>query len=359
MQFNSSYFSRLALAIVTVFLLTACDSETSSDKTNALIRPAKLLDVGQIRSDDFLSYPAVIGAQQLSVLSFEVSGTLKEMLVVESQEIQQGDVLAKLDKRDLQIKLKAAKSQFDNANAEYQRAVRLMKEDAISRSVLEQRKSQRDVSQSQLESAEKAVQDSVLVAPHAGNVAKISIQKQQAVQAGEPAISILGSGGLEASINMPASILALAQEADESELNTYLIFDVAADRRIPVQFKEASLEADTSSQTYEITFTFDPVDGLNILPGMNATIWLKNPTNLAAGSVEASVPLTAVMTDGDQKYVWVVNRESMVVTRRNVTLEEGVGVELNVSSGLEVGETIVAAGVSSLSEGMKVRPWSK
>ena len=32
---------------------------------------------------------------------------------------------------------------------------------------------------------------------------------------------------------------------------------------------------------------------------------------------------------------------------------------LNVTSGLDLGETIVEAGVSSLSEGMKVRPWSK
>ncbi len=361
MQIKSSYLSRLALVTVTVFLLTACDSETptSDNKIDSLIRPAKLLEVGQIKSDDFLNYPAVIRSQQLSALSFEVSGTLKELLVVEAQEVQQGDVLANLDQRDLQTKLKSARSQFDNANAEYQRAVRLMKEDAISRSVLEQRKSQRDVNKAQLESAEKAVQDSVLVAPYAGNIAKISIQEQQAVQAGEPAISIFGDGGLEASINIPSSIMAVARKGKASESSAYLILDVAADRRIPVQFKEASLEADTTSQTYEITFTFDAIDGLNILPGMNATVWFKNPSKLAAGSVEARIPLTALMTDGDQKYVWVVSRESMAVTRRNVTLEEGVGVDLNVSSGLEVGETIVAAGVSSLSEGMKVRPWSK
>ncbi|NOZ54682.1 MAG: efflux RND transporter periplasmic adaptor subunit [Gammaproteobacteria bacterium] len=361
MQIKSFYFGPLALTIITVFLLTACDSKTptSENKTDSLIRPAKLLEVGHRKSDDYLSYPAVIKSQQLSVLSFTVSGTLKELLVVEAQKVQQGDILAKLGQQDLQTKLKSARSQFDNANAEYQRAVRLMEGDAISRSDLEQRLSERDVKKAQLESAEKAVQDAVLIAPYAGNIAKISIQTQQAVQAGEPAISILGSGGLEASINLPSSILALAQKEDNSVSSSYLILDVAADRRIPVQFKEASLEADTASQTYEITFTFDAVDGLNIFPGMNATVWFKDPSTLAAGSLEASVPLTALMTDGDQKYVWVVDLQSMVVTRRNVTLEEGVGLELNVSSGLEVGETIVAAGVASLSEGMKIRPWSK
>lgn len=361
MQIGSTYLSRLALATVMMFLLAACDSgtSTSDNKTNSLIRPAKLLVVGRTESEDVLSFPAVIRSQQLSTLSFEVSGTLKELLVVEAQQIQQGDVLAKLDHRDLQTKLKSARSQFDNANAEYQRAVRLMEEDAISRSLLEQRKSQRDVNQSQFESAEKALQDSVLVAPYSGYIAKISVQKQQAVLAGEPAISILGVGGLEASINLPSRIMAVARAGGNSDVSPYLVLEVAADRRIPIQFKEASLEADTTSQTYEITFTFDAVDGLNILPGMNATVWFKNPEKWAGGSVEVTVPLTALMTDGGQQYVWVVNSDSMVVTRRNVTLEEGVGADLRVSSGLEPGETIVAAGVSSLSEGMKVRPWFK
>ncbi len=41
------------------------------------------------------------------------------------------------------------------------------------------------------------------------------------------------------------------------------------------------------------------------------------------------------------------------------TVENGIGANLNVSSGLELGETIVAAGVASLSGGQKVRPWTK
>lgn len=65
------------------------------------------------------------------------------------------------------------------------------------------------------------------------------------------------------------------------------------------------------------------------------------------------------MNDSDQKYVWMANRESMIVTRRNIAVEDGVGASLNVSRGLELGETSVAAGVSTLSEGMKVRLWLK
>jgi len=351
-----------SFSIILAFLfLVACDSESPlpENKTATLIRPAKLIEIGQTISDNLLNYPAVIKSQQLSTLSFEVAGVVKELLVVEAQRVKQGDVLARLDQRDLQAKLKSARAQFDNTDAEYQRAVRLIKEDAISRSELEQRKSKRDVNRAQFETAEKAFQDSVLVAPYAGNIARVSIRKHQAIQAGEPAIEILGTGGLEAAINLPASIMAKAKEQKGPKTDSYLILSAAPERRIPILFKEATLDADVASQTYEVTFSFTAPEDLNILPGMNATIWFKDPGESVSKISKVSVPLTAIATDDDQKYVWVVDRETMIVSRRNITVEDGVGANLNVSSGLESGETIVAAGISFLSERMKVRPWSK
>jgi len=357
----SSTMHSLSLTIFLLFLLAACGSESSAPgkKTEAMARPAKLFEIGQTENDDYLNFPAVIKSQQLTELSFEVSGVVKELFVVEAQKVKQGEVLARLDQRDLQTKLKSARAQYDNAEEEYQRAARLIKEDAIPLSELEQRKSQRDVNKAQLETAEKALQDSVLVAPYAGNVARVSIKKQQAIKVGEPAIEILGAGGLEASINLPSSIIARAKAQKGSKNHTYLTLSVAPDRRIPAQFKEVTLDADVASQTYEVTFSFNAPEDLNILPGMNATIWFKDPSKRKPKGSKVSVPLTAIVAQGEQKYVWVVNRESMAVTRRNITVEDGIGAYLNISSGLELGETIVAAGVSSLSEGMKVRPWTK
>jgi len=344
-----------------LFFLVACNSESPPPEkiTEAMIRPVKFAEIALANSDDYLNYPAVIKSKQLSSLSFEATGVVRDILVVEAQKVKRGEVLAKLDQRDLKAKLKSVRAQFENAEAEYRRAVKLIKEDAISRSELEQRKSERDVNKAQFETAKKALSGSLLVAPYSGNIARISIQKQQAIQAGESAIVILGTGGLESSINLPASMIARATDQQSERAPSYLTLNVAPDRKIPIQFKEATLDADTASQTYEVTFMFDSPNDLNVLPGMNATIWFKDPSKPISKTLRVSVPITAIVTDGDQKYVWVVDRESMVVTRRDITVEDGVGADLNVLEGLEMGETIVAAGVSSLSEGMKVRPWSK
>ncbi len=360
MQIKLPYFRQLSLSLFTAFLLTACDAKApiSQTQTEPEVRLAKLFTVTLSTSNDFLNYPAVINSQKLSKLSFEVGGVLKELMVVEAQKVKKGEILAKLDQEDLQAKLKSAQSQYKNSDTEYKRALRLIKEDAISKSKFEERKSKRDVSKSSLEIAQKALKNSLLIAPYDGSISKVSIKKQQIVQAGESAIDILGKGGMEAKINLPSSIIAKSKAQKEHATDSYIILDASPDLHIPILFKEASLEADASSQTYEVTFTFDAPNDLIILPGMNAVVWFKDPS-IGTTAKKITAPLTAIASDGDKKYVWVVDKNSMSVSKKSVVIESDVGTNVSILNGLEEGDTIVSAGVSFLSEGIKVTPWSK
>lgn len=361
---RKTHLCRLSPLILTI-LLTACDSQPEQAKnspksqTEVQVRPVKLQSVGVNETDTYLNYPATITSTNLNELSFEVGGVVKEVFVVEAQQVTKGDILAKLDSRDLLAKLNSAQAKYDNTNSEFERALRLMKEDAISKSELDKRRSNNNVNKAALDSALKAVEDVNLIAPYSGNVAEVFINTQQAVSAGETAIKVLGNGLMEASMNLPASIMAKALKNEHTNDNAYLVFSFADETRIPVNFKEANLNADSSSQTYRITFTFTAPKNLNILPGMNASIWFKKPTLSAKSLSQVAIPLTAVAIDGEQKFVWVVDQNTMQVSKRIITLEDAVGENLLVKSGLVSGEVIVIAGVSSLSSGMKVRAWSK
>ncbi len=350
-----------AIFCLVTFFLSACDSESTQENSveEKPAKPAKLLTVGQLAQDDYLNFPAVIQSTQSSALAFQVGGVLQAVLVVEAQAIEKGQVLARLDQRDYLAKLQSAEAQFKNAETEYQRAERLIKEQAISRSILEQRKSQYDVSKAQLDTAQKALEDTVLIAPFSGNVSTVSIEDLENVQAGEAVITVLGNGGLEAKAALPSNIVARAQKDNEQSNSAYVILDADKELRIPAKFKSVVLEADSASQTFEVVFAFEAPDNLNVLPGMNATLWFKNPDRSQSGIKAISVPLAAISTDGDEKFVWVVDSSSMIVSKRKVVIQPGVGSHLNILSGLQAEETIVAAGVSQLSEGMKVRPWSK
>ncbi len=80
----------------------------------------------------------------------------------------------------------------------------------------------------------------MLIAPFSGAISKVSIKKQQIIQPGESAITILGKQGLEAKINLPSSILAKGSRQEKPATDSYLVLDAAPDRQISDLFKEAS-----------------------------------------------------------------------------------------------------------------------
>lgn len=345
-----------AIAALCFTLVTACDKEATDSVVEPAVRPAKLLTIQNSSNQRSLRYPAVIGAAQSSDLTFQVGGLLQELRVNETQQVKQNEIIAKLDQRDFKSKLDSAKAQFDNAETEYQRAVRLVKEDAIAKSVLEQRKSQRDIAKAQFDTANKALNDTVLRAPFDGVIAKVSVKKLETIQPGQKIASLISAGTLEATINLPANVIVTA--SSRTDKGAFVVLEAAPENRIPAKYKEAVLEADAVSQTYAVTFAFEPPKDLIVLPGMNATVVLTSSSKESALSNAVGVPLDAIMSEGGQQYLWIVDSDTMQVSKRNIEIQEGIGETLMVTEGLTAGETIVAAGAAYLAEGMKVRPWA-
>ncbi len=346
-----------------LILLTSCGNRDGEQTREAAVRPVKLITLSGASDLQVAKYPAVLDAAQLSELSFQIGGLIADIAVVDSQQVQTGDEIARLDQRDFRSQVTSARAQFENAEEEYQRAVRLSQADAIARSVLEQRKSQRDVARSQLDTAEKALGDTVIRAPFTGVIAQVPVKKNQTISAGQIVATLIGTtnldgaGIVEATVNVPASVIARSQESEGR--TAYVILDAAPEKRIEATYKSASLLADSTSQTYAVTFTFDPPGDLIILPGMHATLELSSARRITdSDALRISVPLSAILSDGTSRYVWIVDQDSMTVSKRAVTISDGIGESAVVTEGLALGEMIATAGASYLAEGMQVRPWS-
>lgn len=339
-------------------LLTACGGEAAEETEAPTKRPVKLIEVSDANARMDLRYPAVIGASERTELSFQVGGLILELPFSEAQDVAQGAVIARLDQRDFESNVNSARASFTNAEDEYQRALRLVEQGAIAQSVLEQRKTQRDVAQAQLESAEKALEDSVLRAPFAGTVASVPVREQQTVSPGTPIATLINVTSLDATINMPASIVARIPASDTPERRpATVLLEAAPERAIEAAFKEADLVADATSQTYEVTFTFAAPEDMIVLPGMNATVVL-NTEGLGTGAASAlGVPLAAVQSDGDGQFVWRFDAGTGRVSRQGVQIQPGIGETVQITAGLSPGDQIVGAGGAYLSEGVEVIPW--
>lgn len=342
---------------VALTALAGCSgsSDTSADQPPTP-RPAKLVEVEAATNQRDLSFPAVIQAAQTAELTFQVAGEIREINVLEGDEVSAGKIVAKLDQRDALNRLAQAKAEFDNATTEFERAERLAAEDAISRSVLETRRTQRDVADAAYRTAQKAVSDTVLKAPFEGVISTVSGRQFQNVQAKE-SIAVLQSEEVEAVINIPGTIIARIPQLEPVGVRVKL--DAAPDAEIVAQFKEASGEADPSTQTYEISFSFIPPEDLFILPGMTATVessfLFNGADDLVAEGI--AVPLSAILAEGDETFIWLVDETTMKISKRRVIAQSDAGDYVTVTDGLDGGETIVAAGVSFFHDGMTVRRW--
>ena len=348
--------TKFLITCIAFVIFTGCaDSEETLSARKA--RPAKLVSVQAASNRRDLSFPAIIRASQSAELTFQVSGEVRKLDVIEGMEVEKGTVIAQLDQRDAQNGLAQVQAEYENAEAEYRRAEQLIGRGGISQSDLESRKTRRDVARVSRDVAEKALSDTVLRAPFSGGISRVYVEQFQNVQSKEP-VAVLQSHKTEAIVNIPGTIVARSLQFEP--IDTSVVLDAAPEVEIPAEFREASGQADPDTQTYQLSFTFDPPEDLLILPGMTATL----KTTLAMNGVKdmipdgIAVPLASILAEGGQTYVWVVDENTMAVARREVVVGPEPGAMVTVVDGLSGGETIVAAGVSFLHEGTVVRAWA-
>ena len=350
---KQSSFALLALSLA---ILSGCGSNSDAPEETVRSKPAKLVVAESATRQRDLSFPAVVRAIESADLTFQVAGEILELNVLEGQVVERGDVIARLNQRDNQNRVAQAQAEYDNAVAEFRRAERLAEQDAISRSVLQTRRTTRDIAEASLDSAKKSLADTVLRAPFDGSISQVSARRFQNIQAKE-SIATIQTQEVEAVVNVPGTIIARIPQLDPIGVSVRL--DSAPDRPIQAEFREAAGSADPETQTYEVAFSFTPPEELFTLPGMTATVAMNIDFSGASDIFPdgVSVPLTAILVEADKTYVWVVDPERSVISKREVTMMSAGGQVVTIVDGLQGGETVIAAGVTFFNEGTTVTPW--
>jgi RND family efflux transporter MFP subunit len=148
-------------------------------------------------------------------------------------------------------------------------------------------------------------------------------------------------------------------QSDEKPIPTFVYFSDNPQKRYPIKFREVSTQADDKTQTFEVTYTMDEIEGATILPGMTATV-IADLSSLSGEEIIHSVPSSAIV--GDYKLdptAWVIDEATMTVKPRPVKVGRMMGDRIEIFEGLESGERIVTAGTPFLTEGMKVIPMAE
>ena len=353
---------KIALAgCAACWLLAGCSKEEPVVESKAP-RPVKTIVLEASGAAGMRQYPGRVRAASRADLSFEVSGKLVELPVREGQVVQEGDLIARLDDRDLSANLQSAQAEADNAAANFERGAKLVKDGFISKTDFDTLTSKRDVTAAELIKAKKAVDDTRLLAPFEGRVASRLVENFQDVQAKEPIVRLQDVEQLEIVVDVPENRAIRIQEQDRGQGKVHAVFEAAPGREFPLTLKEYSTEANPETQTFEVVLTMPQPQGLLILPGMTAMVWAEPARGDDTTSADAfMIPAVALFADEVGKsYVWVVDTQSNTVSRRAVVTGDLSGTaSILVTGGLKAGEMIAVSAVSRLREGMAIRPVDK
>jgi RND family efflux transporter MFP subunit len=327
------------------------------------LRSVKVLEIQDTGAAKMIEFPGQINAVQKSWKAFEVSGRVIERFVKEGENIKKGQLLARLDPRDYQYVYDSAKAQHEAALQVAKRITELSEKRAVSRQELDL--AQRDLRKAtaQLQQAQKALDDTKLIADFDGRVAQLLIDDFTNVVAKENVMLIQDNSLLEIVVNVPESAVALPIEGETTaekvkRTKPEVILSVWPDKSYPAVYREASERPDPATRTYQVKLTFSPDEKDRVRPGMTAKIRAYIPANTTPGLEGFPVPVHALVSKEEGvSFVWKIDTDTMKASKTAVTLGSTVDETTVVKGDLKNGDVIIVSGVHQLQNGQKVKPW--
>lgn len=283
-------------------------------------------------------------------------GQVVSVLVDAGQWVRQGQVMAVID-RSVQIQqqssqaaqIKVARANADLAEANLQRALKLVDKGFVSKADIDRLRAQRDsaVAQVSVAGAQLGVLQAQsrrlnVVAPAAGLVLERRVEPGQIVSGGSGTLFRLAKGG-------EMELRAQLGETDLAALAPGITADVmpvGAEKVFVGQVWQVSpvIDPATRQGTARIALAYAP----ELRPGGFASVTIKSGTMVAS-----VLPESAILSDAQGSYVYVVSKDNKAerrpvkqgqITAQGIVIIEGLNgserVVLRAGGFLQPGETI-------------------
>lgn len=349
---------RMLPLLLGVAMLVSCETEEVVP-VESPPRPIKIYRLEGQQGTTRPDYPGRIKAVKVVELAFEVEGRIIDWNVNEGQRVKKGEILSRLDPRDYQAQAEAARARLRLADAEYRRESKLFASGSGTQRDLDVATRSRDVSRADLRISQKALEDTRLRATFDGVIARKLVTDFRNVAARESVLLLQDESVMEVVVDVPErDLVSRSDRGTLEEFNERAkpVVELSAlpGKQFPVELAELASAADPNTRTFRATFSMKKPEGVGVLAGMTAKLILTGMRTTAAD--DFLLPVEAVLADSEEKpYVWLVDQESMTVSKLPIEVGEITGDRIVVEEGLEGGQAIAMSGVHLLDEGTVVK----
>jgi RND family efflux transporter MFP subunit len=308
-----------------------------------------------------ISFTGTLKAASSAVIKAKVPGELVLLAVREGEAVNAGQVVARIDDAEYKARVAQARNTFEAARAQADIAQRtfdnnraLVDKEFISRTALdtsqnalESAKANAAAARAALDLAEKALADTVLRSPIAGQVAQRAAQQGEKLGTDARIVEVVDLRSLEVEAAVPTSDIGRVRVGQTARLRVDGI-----DELLAASVARINPSAAANSRSVSVYLRLERLHA-----GLRQGMFAQGVLNTGAQQPVLALPSDAVRTDQPRPYAFVLAGQR--IERRVLELggEGQIGADswVEVRSGLAAGDKVVRASAGRLQEGAAAR----
>lgn len=306
---------------------------------NSVIYP---LELSAIR--DRINLPGTIEPWKSLELLARIDGFVTEVLVEEGDEVEKGQILARIDDDDYEIASQRATAAYTLAKANYERDKKVYDKGVIPKAQLDTTKTAMLTAKADLDDAKLRLSRCTIKAPINGIIRRLDAEEGLLLSIADPVAQILKIDKVKAIIGIPESDVSAVRNLEEIDVTIQ-----ALDNRVITAKKHfLSSSPQTTARLYTMELEIDNTTR-DILPGMfiRADIVKQEITDTI------TIPFYSVITRNDEQFVFI--EKDGVAQKRDIKLGIMENWMVQIISGLKVGERLVIEGHRDIENGQKIK----
>lgn len=284
-------------------------------------------------------------ARESVVISANVTERVKALHFRDGQTVQQGQVLAELALSEETADLAQARARLKEAELQLERVRQLADRGYATRASLDQRIAERDAARATVESIQARIEDRIIRAPFTGIAGLRNVSPGLIVTAGTPLVEISDISTIKLDFTIPEAYLSQVDVGQEVQARVSAFNNELFTGRITA----IDPQVDPVTRSARVRALIDNPN-LKLRPGMLMTVGIIREQREAL-----AVPELAVIAEGREKYVFVVNEDGKSVTRTRILTGERQPGYVEVTAGLQPGDLVVSEGVVKLRDGAPIK----
>lgn len=278
-----------------------------------------------------------VRAREAVTITTKVAGMVSAVYFEEGERVEADAVLMELDSAALRAELDQARAQLDNAQSQLGRARALPAGQAVARARVDELETLARGAEGRLRQTQARLDEMRLTAPFAGRVGLRQVSVGALIQPGTPVTSLDDVSRVRVEFSIPEVHVARVRQGSPVRARSVAHGSRLFEGRVAVM----DTRIDTATRTMRVISEFDNADDA-LRPGLFLNVELTLETRPSA----LLVPEEALDSLGDRTFVYAV-RDGRA---RRVPVELGLRVsgEVEIRSGLQVGEPVVVRGLQRL-----------